>query len=61
MLVLSDMKLLFLNKQFMLEGVAFLMTYNGMNVLLFIGNIRKFETGTVRFCSKVSRFLRNIT
>lgn len=59
MLVLSDIKLQFLNKQFMLKRVAFLMTYNAMNVYLSFGDIGKLEIDTIRVFSEFSHFLRN--
>lgn len=56
MLVLSDIKLQFLNKQFMLKRVAFLMTYNAMNVYLSFGDIGKLEIDTIRVFSEFSHF-----
>lgn len=56
MLVLSNRKLLFLSKQFMLERVVLLITNNGMNALLFTEDIGKLETGTITIF-----FLNHIT
>lgn len=55
MLVLSNTKLLFLNKQFMLVRVVLLITCNGMNALLFTEDIGNLEIGTI------SIFLNYIT